>query len=171
MAKTLFIRTKTTGNPGDDSLDEIDGQDLNDGDLAIVCDGSDRFIFYELDATIGGAESDPELIEPNDNSGSKRWVAQNAYSSGSSGANPAYESTMTGNETFTQVWSTGRVYLLDPNGADRTFNPSGVFASGYTAQIWNKGNAYNIVFDSTATAQNIPPGGRLVSVYNGSSWM
>jgi len=59
-----------------------------------------------------------------------------------------YTSTMTGDETFTYDGGDDKIFYLDPNGADRTFNPSGNFPTGFTVKIYNTGT-YQITFDST----------------------
>lgn len=81
-----------------------------------------------------------------------------------------YESTMTGNETFTPTGIAEEKFFLDPNGAQRTFNPSGSFSKGYTAIVINVGGSYNIVFDSAASAQVLTPGSRGVFIYDGTIW-
>ena len=164
MGKSWLIRTATTGG-GANALDGKDGDDLNDGDLGFVFDSSSRFLAYELDASSGAAEDDPYVIAPDTNPGSKRWILHDTYA-----INAAYTSTMSGDETFTQKWPDGRKNILDPNGADRNFNPSGSFTTGYLAWVWNTGTTYNLVFDSAASAQTITPGTFGVFVYDGTIW-
>ncbi len=63
------------------ALDAIDGAGLADLDSAIVqTDGA--IYFYSLDATSGAAESSPDIISPDSNPGTKRWILQNVNSGG-----------------------------------------------------------------------------------------
>ena len=82
----------------------------------------------------------------------------------------SYSSTMTGNETFTDPKKPMGTYFLDPNGANRNFNPSGTFKTGVVALIKNIGTDYNINFDSENSAQIIRPGELAVMLYDGSQW-
>uniref|UniRef100_A0A6M3ITR0 Uncharacterized protein n=1 Tax=viral metagenome TaxID=1070528 RepID=A0A6M3ITR0_9ZZZZ len=82
----------------------------------------------------------------------------------------AYESIMTADETFGAGIARRRKYLLDPNGADRNFDPSGTFATGYEVIILNVGVAFNIVFDSAASAQVVTPGTMATFIYDGTIW-
>ena len=82
----------------------------------------------------------------------------------------SYSSTMTGDETFTDTDTPTAVYFLDPNGANRNFNPSGTFNAGFVAFIKNIGTDYNINFDSENSAQIIRPGELALMLYDGSEW-
>jgi hypothetical protein len=64
----------TGGSPGD--LDEIDGDRLQDMDLAFAIDTATGIILapYWLDADSGLAESIPSVIKPDTNAGDKRWI-------------------------------------------------------------------------------------------------
>ncbi len=98
----------------------------------------------------------------------KRWYqiwAVNFYGDPSS-----YASTMAGDETFTDPLKPMGTYFLDPNGANRNFDPSGAFKTGFTAWIKNIGTDYNIIFDSGSTAQIIRPGELAIMMYDGSQW-
>ena len=81
-----------------------------------------------------------------------------------------YDSTMTGNETFTFPATPETKYFLDPNGAHRNFDPSGTFPKGFIAVVINVGGSYNIVFDSGASAQTLTPGSMGTFIYDGSNW-
>jgi hypothetical protein len=63
-----YFKNLTTGGTST-ALDGIDGDDLSDGDRAIV-----KGKHYSVDADHGGIEQDPYLITPDSNSGNKRWV-------------------------------------------------------------------------------------------------
>ena len=74
-------------------------------------------------------------------------------------ANPwAYASTMTGHETFTDPLTPLFVYVLDPNGSDREFRPSGTFRGGFMAFIKNRSRENHIIFDPTGKNTIIGPG-------------
>jgi hypothetical protein len=81
-----------------------------------------------------------------------------------------YESAMTGNETITLPVSGIRtICFLDPNGADRTFTPTGSWTSGYEIVIVNKG-AYTITFDPLILAAVVAFGEKRHFFYNGTYW-
>lgn len=82
MAKEVYIRTGLTGGSTTD-LDGIDGNQLNDGDVAFVFDSNTSYI-YQLDASSGASESSPDVIAPDTNPGTKRWILQEAYGTGGS---------------------------------------------------------------------------------------
>ena len=66
--------TVLTGG-GSGALDKVDGDNLSDGDGAIVIDkANDKAYFYTLNATSGAAESSPSTISPDTNAGTKRWI-------------------------------------------------------------------------------------------------
>ena len=81
-----------------------------------------------------------------------------------------YSKIMTGNEVFTAPATAERKYFLDPNGALRNFDPSGVFPAGFQATVLNVGGSYNIVFDSAVSAQTLTPGGIGTFIYDGTKW-
>ena len=73
MANNFFAAIELIGG-GIGALDAIDGTNLSDGDAATVqIDGI--VYFYHLNL-LGAAESSPNVIEPDTNAGSKRWVLQ-----------------------------------------------------------------------------------------------
>jgi hypothetical protein len=80
-AKSLTGGSETTSD-----LDAIDGQNLADGDVAIVVLPSGATYIYNLDVDSALTESSPEVISPDTNAGNKRWIL---------------------------VWSGGRVILPD----------------------------------------------------------
>lgn len=81
----------------DGCLDLEDGALLKDGDFAIVVTSQGAYV-YQLDEDSGLAESDPTVIAPDTNAGSKRWILKDAYNSvlyshahtGGNGAQIAY---------------------------------------------------------------------------------
>ena len=84
MANNFYAAIGLIGG-GIGALDNIDGLALADGDAATVqTDGT--VYFYHLDATSGAAESSPDVIKPDTNAGTKRWIKQSV--SGGSGVLP-----------------------------------------------------------------------------------
>lgn len=73
MANIVFAATSLTGGVLG-SLDSIDGDLLTDKDIAIVGIQGSGVREYILDATSGAAESSPEIIAPDTNPGTKRWI-------------------------------------------------------------------------------------------------
>ncbi len=73
--KYAYWATSLTGGI-EGSLDSIDGTDLNDQDMAIVAVMADKFYLYCLDDDSAAAESSPDIIAPDANTGDKRWLLQ-----------------------------------------------------------------------------------------------
>lgn len=74
MANSFYSATVLLGG-GTGALDAINGTLLGDGDAAMVqTDGT--VYFYHLDASSGAAESSPDIISPDTNAGTKRWILQ-----------------------------------------------------------------------------------------------
>jgi hypothetical protein len=85
-------------------------------------------------------------------------------------AQPGSKTTMTGNLTFTDHNNVGpAVYLLDPNGADRNFTPSGTFRERAIAKVKNTGVDYNI-YAGALNDITIGPGESADIYYDGSVW-
>lgn len=62
---------------GTGALDAIDGDNLSDNDGGFVIDdGSEILAVYRLDGDSGAAESSPDVISPDSNAGTKRWILQ-----------------------------------------------------------------------------------------------
>lgn len=75
MAEIFVAHGLTGGTTG--MLDAIDGNDVADGDMAVVITGpSGAAYFYHLDADSAAAESSPDVISPDTNAGTKRWILQ-----------------------------------------------------------------------------------------------
>ncbi len=72
MAINFYGAIGLTGG-ADGSLDDIDGATLVNGDRAIVITATHNYV-YVLDATSGAGEASPGIIEPDANSGAKRWI-------------------------------------------------------------------------------------------------
>ncbi len=75
MANLVFMgKTGLTGGEAT-KLDSIDGDTLTDNDAAFVNVSNVQYI-YRLDADSGAAESSPNIIAPDTNPGTKRWILQ-----------------------------------------------------------------------------------------------
>lgn len=72
MANYIYGAVSLIGG-GTGSLDSIDGNDLAQGDSAIVF-SQDATYIYTLDESSGGVESSPDLITPDANAENKRWI-------------------------------------------------------------------------------------------------
>ena len=168
MSITRYRRTLLTGGTAA-ALDGIDGSLLSEGDVDEVFTLDNQYYLHRLSAMSGAAENSPFVIAPDVNPGDKRWLLQNVWTTESL---VPYESTMTGNETFSASYTLQKrgMYILDGGGAERNFNPSGTFATGFEAKIINLGDE-NLIFDSATLAEVIVPGSMRAFVYNGSEWM
>ncbi len=78
MAKNFYFTWGLIGGAAGD-LDDIDGTNLADGDGSICCIDGNTYSFH-LDATSGAAESSPNVISPDTNAGTKRWILQTIVS-------------------------------------------------------------------------------------------
>lgn len=70
--RTIYHFTALTGG-GTTALDSVDGNYLSDGDRAFLIVAG-AFSVYWLDADSGAAESSPNVIAPDTNPGTKRWI-------------------------------------------------------------------------------------------------
>jgi hypothetical protein len=73
MPINFYPRTSLTGGVAG-SLDNLDGADLADLDIAMVGQTAVDAKFYVLDDDSGAAESSPGVIAPDTNPGTKRWI-------------------------------------------------------------------------------------------------
>jgi hypothetical protein len=73
MATPIIPFRNLTGGVDDSYLDSWDGDGLSDGQMAfgIV---SGVFMAYYLDDDSGATESLPDVISPDTNAGTKRWI-------------------------------------------------------------------------------------------------
>lgn len=76
----FYGATSITGG-GSGALDAIDGADLSDLDGAVVITDGTAY-FYHLNATSGEGESSPDIISPDSNPGTKRWILEDVYGAG-----------------------------------------------------------------------------------------
>jgi hypothetical protein len=76
---------------------------------------------------------------------------------------------MTGNLTFTSAGD--NIFVLDPDGTDRTLNPTGDFtAFAKVYHVYHVGSANTITFDGAGSAQVMYPGTKGTFVYDGTTW-
>lgn len=73
MPINFYPRLSLTGGVAG-SLDNLDGTDLQDLDISMVGELGVDAKFYVLDADSGVAESSPNIIAPDLNPGTKRWI-------------------------------------------------------------------------------------------------
>lgn len=71
--KTIYHCVNLTGGINSTYLDYADGNSLLDKDRAFVIVAGVAYL-YELNATSGAAESSPNVIAPDTNAGTKRWI-------------------------------------------------------------------------------------------------
>jgi hypothetical protein len=65
---------RTGGSDG--YLDDIDGNGLLDGDMAVVMEDGETYL-YRLNSSSGATEDGLLVVSPDSNPGSKRWILQN----------------------------------------------------------------------------------------------
>ena len=133
MAKTAYLKTSLTGGAAD-SLDNIDGTGLLDGDVAFVTYSNTLYV-YLLDDDSGAAESSPDVIRPDTNAEeggkSRRWILQSTLAgtvpvgSGGTGLTaPTDHAVLVGSGagaiTPLSVGTNGQV-LVGSTGADPVF--------------------------------------------------
>lgn len=76
MAKPTIYSANILLGGGDGALDSIDGNLLLEGDGAIVIADGTTYTYW-LDDDSGVDESSPDVIKPDTNAGTKRWILQN----------------------------------------------------------------------------------------------
>jgi hypothetical protein len=72
MANNAYYATALIGGASG-ALDELDGNGLTDGDVAITVT-AERVYIHWLDADSAAAESSPDVVSPDTNAGNKRWI-------------------------------------------------------------------------------------------------
>ncbi len=77
MANFLGATSLIGGATG--ALDKIDGDTLTDGDGCLVITATGYYL-YILDDDSGAVESSPDVIAPDTNPGTKRWILQKSLS-------------------------------------------------------------------------------------------
>ena len=78
MSNKVFAALDTAGG-SNGSLDEMLESTLTDGDIAIVIDADGKAYFYRYESSDTTAESDPEIIRPNDYTGGTWMLASGQF--------------------------------------------------------------------------------------------
>lgn len=113
---------------------------------------------FVLNACGGGSEA--KLLS---------WGTGKALTPGTGLALKGATGIMTGNEVFNAL--SGNVFVKDPNGIARNFNPLGVFQNGHLIILVNTASdATAITFDSTGLNQAVAQNQRGIFVYDGTAW-
>lgn len=74
MASNFYGAIALTGG-AEGALDRIDGALLSDADGSICIDATnDKVYFHTLNSSSGAGESSPDIIVPDSNAGTKRWI-------------------------------------------------------------------------------------------------
>jgi hypothetical protein len=80
MANSFYGANGLTGG-GTGALDDINHNNLSDGDGAVVVDAvNDKSYFYTYNSSSSASESVPDVINPDSNSGNGRWILTSVYS-------------------------------------------------------------------------------------------
>jgi hypothetical protein len=72
-AKSRWYNATSLTGGATNALDAINGQNLSDGDKAIVITTADTYHF-NLDSDASGTETSPGVINPDSNAGTKSWM-------------------------------------------------------------------------------------------------
>lgn len=136
MAISRYRRTALTGGTSD-AIDGIDGNTLNDGDIT---EGyvSNIYYIYVVDADSGAAESSPDIIAPDTNPGSKRWILQSIRVQDLTISDDLVindDLTVSGDMSVAgNDWRLGNIRALKPSGCT-TFAEAIAIAGHYTLMI------------------------------------
>jgi len=123
MSNLWYPFSVLTGG-GNGALDSLDGNTLNDGDRAIVVTDSIAYA-YVLDATSGAAESSPDVIAPDTNPGTKRWIRIFVY-----GLPDLIQFENTAPATNCTATQTRALSIGDDNSVTGTGNDSSILGGG-----------------------------------------
>lgn len=137
----LWYATARTGG-GAKALDAIDGDSLTDLDVGIVLANS-IFWLYLLDDDASGTESDPGIINPDTNPGTKSWILQKCFGEkvnavGNTGSSENFN--MNKGRTITATVDENTTLLFS------NFLASG-YEDGCTLYLTN-GGAFTIIWDT-----------------------
>jgi hypothetical protein len=70
---SVYAANVLTGG-GTGALDKLPVAELDDGEMAVVVVPADKTYHYSYDADSTAAESSPDVIKPDDNTGNGRWI-------------------------------------------------------------------------------------------------
>lgn len=168
-AKKLYLFDDLVGG-GTRAVDSVDGDDLTEGDFAIVGVGGQMYL-YRLDATSGAAESSPDIIAPDTDPGNKRWELQGIYADMAEFRLRFLTVTKTDDYVLT-VADLGKTFIMD-SALDKTFSlPSvGSDEDGYIVTVI-KANTGKVTIDAadTDTIRDSGAGGTLYNADAACTW-
>jgi len=163
---SIYYRTSLTGG-GDTALDNLDGSTLQHDDSALVVTSSYAY-FYKLDATSGAPENSPNIIAPDSNPGTKRWVLISIYGSGeintasNIGSGEGLFAQKSGNDLQFKSLVAGDNITLTSTSGSVTISGGG---SGNSNEI-SQGNSYVKVEDTGTGLVSINVDGDTVATFN-----
>jgi len=125
MANNIFSANLLVGGSAG-SLDDIDHNNVSDGDIAIVIDASnDKTYFYRYNASSSAAESSPDVVNPDSHAAEDgRWILSTTQSVASYLRDIFQQSTISG---FLDKIGVQYDYLWIPAGA---FTPTTTNGAG-----------------------------------------
>jgi len=126
MANNFFAAVIVSGG-GAGALDDINHNSIADGDGAIVIDAVNNYAyFYTYDSSSSDAESSPDIINPDSNSGDGRWILTTSQSLNSFWRDLTAVTTLSG---FLSQLGVQYDYLFIPAGAMDSLTTNGAAAS------------------------------------------
>ncbi|MCK5606538.1 hypothetical protein KAR91_31840 [Candidatus Pacearchaeota archaeon] len=156
----LYRATVLTGG-GTYALDALDGDSLADLDSAIVITTGQVVYFYTLDDDSGVSESSPEVISPDTNAGTKRWILVGVFAGSTITSRSPTPSIKFGDSDTTDDDDNGKIFL------NCTDTGSGTEDCDITLQQQVAGSLVNLLFgdaDGTGTARLVVPNDSIGSV-------
>lgn len=102
MASNIYGAIALIGG-GTGSVDSLDGAALADQDIMIAVVQDDAVYHYVLDATSGASEASPDVISPDTNAGTKRWILIAVYNLIDAAVPPALGGTTPNTAAFTTL--------------------------------------------------------------------
>ncbi len=176
MSSNTYTKNAIAGGaPG--ALDEIDGLYLADGDRAFVITTSGVYLYY-LDATSGETEFSPNVIAPDKNPGTKRWILKVNYAeedtsewygavgNDSTDDTTAIQTALTNRDTVKLLL--GKTYLVTSTltvPADTVLDGAGATIH-YTG---TRNSAFNVTGDNVTIKNLHIEGPNTTDVYKGHS--
>ena len=75
-AGDFYLANRLKGG-GAGALDDLDGEMLKDGDMALVIDPVQGWFLFILDQDSALTEVTPQVVQPDTNAANKRWILAN----------------------------------------------------------------------------------------------
>ncbi len=163
MANKIYYSKILLTGGGATALDSIDGAGLVDGDFATVTISKALYL-YKLNATLGGAESSPNLILPDTNPGTKVWVLQGLVQ-----APQATGFSLTGGTTPKTLTVTGDATISATPAGDIPSGTKMLFYADTAPTGWTIDNTLNdkVVYVTKGSAAGGQTGG---GVHSAGTW-